>query len=410
MSTINFYPDSTPNNREALNIGIVSETFPPEVNGVARTLERMVRGLSNRGHSVHIVRPDQGADDPREHDAADRITLVPGLPLPGYRGLRMGWPAKNLLQSIWKESPPDILYVATEGPLGGAAVSIAAKLGIPVISGFHTNFQSYSSHYRAGFLKPAIYRYLKNFHNRTALTLVPTRELQSELQDAGFNSVDVMGRGIDSVLFSPKQRVESLRRSWGVDPGDPVALYVGRIAAEKNLTLALEAYKSMQEINSRTRFVLVGDGPLRADLKARHPELIFCGTHTGQSLARHYASADIFLFPSETETFGNVTLEAMASGLALIAFDYAAVREVGERGVNGLYASLGDYEGFIAAATRLVAEPELVSRLGVNAVNAVVSQDWKSIIDRFEMLLFHHRKGGVSYARLQECNVSEAVE
>jgi glycosyltransferase involved in cell wall biosynthesis len=205
MSTINFYPDSTPNNREALNIGIVSETFPPEVNGVARTLERMVRGLSNRGHSVHIVRPDQGADDPREHDAADRITLVPGLPLPGYRGLRMGWPAKNLLQSIWKESPPDILYVATEGPLGGAAVSIAAKLGIPVISGFHTNFQSYSSHYRAGFLKPAIYRYLKNFHNRTALTLVPTRELQSELQDAGFNSVDVMGRGIDSVLFSPKQ-------------------------------------------------------------------------------------------------------------------------------------------------------------------------------------------------------------
>ncbi len=370
-----------------LCIGVVTETFPPEVNGVAMTVERLIRGLIGRGHTLHLVRPHQGRGEREPATLEASITVVPGLPLPWYRGLRFGMPADHKLVRLWQRQRPDVLYVATEGPLGWSAVKQAERLRIPVISGFHTNFHAYSRHYGAGLLRAPIYRYLRRLHNRTAYTLVPTRELRDSLSESNFANVEVLGRGVDSRLFTPERRNPELRRQWGVDEADPVVLYVGRLAAEKNLPLALQAFGEMHRQNPRTRMVLVGDGPLARNLCSRHLGLILAGTQRGERLAEYYASADLFLFPSETETYGNVTAEAMASGLAVLAYDYAAAHLVIRHNENGLLARFGDATHFTAEALRLAGEPQLVAELRDNARRDALQLDWDQVVERFEELL-----------------------
>src|SRR5262249_3999508 len=219
----------------------------------------------------------------------------------------------------WSANRPDVIYIATEGPLGWAALQTARELGIAVFSGFHTSFDRYSRYYHLGWLRRWVARYLSSFHNRTQGTLVASPDLRDRLCGMGMKNVSILGRGVDSGLFNPARRSASLRRIWQASDDDVVALYVGRIAAEKNLNLAIEAYRAMRRVANGTKFIVVGDGPLRAALQEKHSDIIFYGVHQGEELARCYASADVFLFPSETETFGNVTLEAMASGLVVVA-------------------------------------------------------------------------------------------
>jgi len=362
---------------------VVTETYAPEINGVATTLEHLVSGLRARGHRVSLVRPRQRCEALRP--CADPATLlVAGIRLPGYRGLQIGLPAGAALRAAWTRSRPDAVYVATEGPLGWSALRAGAALGVPVYSGFHTNFHTYVAHYRAGWLRHAVAGYLRHFHNASAGTLVSTECLRAELAAAGFRNLGVIGRGVDSRRFDPARRSIGLRESWGASGDDLVVLYVGRLAAEKNVGLAIEAYEAMRRANTHLRFVLVGDGPLGPALRHEHPELVFAGFRTGSDLATHYASADVFLFPSETETFGNVTLEAMASGLGVIAYDYAAARVHIESGVNGLAAPAGDRGGFIAAAVKLAREPELVASMRRRARAAMEAVDWAHVVARFE--------------------------
>jgi glycosyltransferase involved in cell wall biosynthesis len=213
--------------------------------------------------------------------------------------LHIGLPAAGLLHDCWTEDRPDVVYVATEGPLGWSAVRTAQRLGIPVLSGFHTNFHSYSRHYRAGWLQHWVALYLRWFHNRTTGTLVPSIDLRDRLHACGFKNVSVLGRGVDSELFTPTRRCQALRETWGVSEHDLVVLYVGRVAPAKNLGLAIAAYRAMQRCSKQVKFVIVGDGPQRAMLQKDHPDLLFCGMHRGEQLARHYASADVFLFASK---------------------------------------------------------------------------------------------------------------
>jgi glycosyltransferase involved in cell wall biosynthesis len=354
---------------------------------VALTLARLVAGLRAQGHAVSVVRPRPhapgGAGDHREPAA----TLVRSAPVPGYAGVRVGWPAPRVLRERWTRQRPDVVYVATEGPLGWSAVRTAGRLGIPVFSGFHTNFHGYAKHYRAGWLRPVISRYLRRFHNRTAGTFVPSRDLRDQLGAQGFRNLSVLGRGVDSQLFSPDRRSASVRDSWGVSDSDLVALYVGRVAPEKNVQLAIEAYRAMQRAGRSPRFVVVGDGPLRAALQRAHPDLLFCGVQTGPRLAACYASADVFLFPSETETFGNVTLEAMASGLGVVAYDYAAARHHIEPGETGVLVRYGDRRAFVEEAAALARSPASLHRLRRQARAHAAAVDWHRVVERFEGLL-----------------------
>lgn len=366
---------------------IVTETYPPEVNGVALTLAHLVKGLRAQEYAVSVVRPRQEASDGLGYGSDPTATLVRGLPLPGCGGTQFGLPAGGLLRRSWMQHPPDVVYVATEGPLGWSAVCAARHLEIPVFSGFHTNFDSYSRYYRAGWLQPLAFRYLRSFHNRTAGTLVPSVDLRDRLQALGFKDVSLLGRGIDSQLFTPQRRCAELRRQWGVTENDLAVLSVGRVAPEKNLRLAINAYRAMQRSRDSMKFVLVGDGPLYAALQGEHPDLIFRGIRTGEQLATHYASADVFLFPSETETFGNVTLEAMASGLAVIAYNYAAAKMHMRQGETGVLVPYGDAQAFIDSAVQLVREPQALYKIRRQARAHVVSLDWPRVVERFAALL-----------------------
>ncbi len=370
----------------AHHVCVVTETFPPEINGVALTVAHLVDGLRARGHVVSIVRPEQGVHD-RMAPQNSELTLVRGVPLPGYQSLRMGWPGPRVLQREWTRRRPQVIYVATEGPLGWSAVSTARRLSIPVFSGFHTNFHAYVKHYGASRLGRPMARYLRSLHNRTAGTFVPSAALREHLHAQGFRNLHVLERGVDTRLFTPERRSETLRRSWGASPADLVVLSVGRLAAEKNVALAVDAYRAMKEVPTVRRFVLVGDGPLAPALRAAHPDLVFCGTQRGERLAVHYASADVFLFASETETFGNVTLEAMASGLGVVAYDYAAARRHITDGETGVLVPYGRAAAFIEGAERLARSPRALAAIGIQARAAVLEFDWPRVVERFEELL-----------------------
>lgn len=369
------------------HICIVTETYPPEVNGVALTLARLVDGLRVLGHDVSVVRPRQPKGDPGGVRKETTEILVPSLPLPGYSGLRFGLPAGQALWRHWSLNRPDAIYVATEGPLGWSALRIAKRLEIPVFSGFHTSFDRYSRYYHLGWLQPLVARYLYRFHNRTRGTLVASPDLRDQLRAMGMENVSILDRGVDSQLFSPARRSTQVRRAWRATDNDLVALYVGRIAAEKNLTLAVEAYRAMKRVASSVKLVIVGDGPLRASLQEKNPDIIFCGVHHGRELAQRYASADIFLFPSETETFGNVTLEAMASALVVVAFDYAAAHMHITDGESGVLVPYGDSRAFVRAAVKLVQVSRSLNDMRRQARAHAIGFDWQRVIDKFATLL-----------------------
>lgn len=370
-----------------MKICIVTETYPPEVNGVAMTISRLVTGLQQRKHQVHIIRPKQDEYDRPGCCNTPATTLVRGIAIPRYPGLRMGITRSKRLYKLWQQRRPDVIYVATEGPLGYAAVNAACKLGIPMISGFHTNFHTYTEHYNLKILKQTIFKYLRNFHNRTAATLVPNQKLASELDEMGINNVRIFSRGVDCSLFNPARRCPSLRKYWGAQPSTKVLLYVGRLAHEKNIELAIKAYRRILQTNTDCKFVLVGDGPLYSDLQRKNPDIIFCGIHRGTALAKYYASADIFLFPSETETFGNVTLEAMASGLAVLGFDYAAANMHIRHTENGFVVPFSDHQAFIEQAHTILAEAMNLADIRKQARQQAESIDWNAHIQLFENLL-----------------------
>ena len=373
-------------NVTSLHIALVSETFPPEVNGVANTLGRLCQGLRERGHRLQLVRPRQ-ADDTAPND--DQLLLTRGWPLPGYAGLQWGQSSLHKLLRRWQRNRPDVLYIATEGPLGLSALRAARRLGIPVVSGFHTNFQQYSDHYGFGLLTRLLTGYLRWFHNRSRLTLVPSPSQRLELQRRGFERLELLARGVDGQLFHPARRSAGLRAEWGLGEDEIAVLHVGRLAAEKNLQLLTRAFRQLQGDlpQQRLRLVLVGDGPLRAQLQAELPEALFCGVQRGEALAAHYASGDLFLFPSLSETFGNVVLEALASGLAVVAFDQAAAAQHIRHGHNGALATPGDEAAFIESARWLLEDPESLRRVRLNARQHAGKQGWPAIVERFESLL-----------------------
>ncbi|MFV3385715.1 glycosyltransferase family 4 protein [Pseudomonas sp. NY15364] len=374
-------------NAPSLHIALISETFPPEINGVANTLGRLVDGLRGRGHRVQLIRPRQDID--HTQDADGDLLLTRGWPLPGYPGLQWGQSSLHKLLRRWERQRPDVLYIATEGPLGLSALRAARRLAIPVVSGFHTNFQQYTGHYGIGLLTRAMTNYLRWFHNRTQLTLVPSIGQKVDLERRDFERLALLARGVDSQLFHPRRRSDALRESWGLGPDDLAVLHVGRLAAEKNLGLLVKAFKALQQAHPQRcmRLILVGDGPLRASLQAQLPEALFCGLQRGETLAEHYASGDLFLFPSLSETFGNVVLEALASSLGVVAFDQAAAAQHIHHGHNGVLARPGDEAGFCEAACELLGDAEVLRHIRLNARRHASHLSWDDIIALFEQHL-----------------------
>ena len=355
-----------------MRIAVVTETYPPEINGVALTVQTLVVGMADDGHELLLIRPHQPGVSTLPPPKPIRELLVRGAALPKYPGLRFGFPAGRALERLFAERRPHAVYVATEGPLGWSAVRTARRLGIPVATGFHTRFDSYAGAYGLGPLTSLVRFWLRRLHNASGATVVPTHELREWLEQHGFQRVRVVARGVDTNLFDPVRRSAKLRERWGLGPDGLAVIYLGRIAAEKNLELAIETFERIRDRCPGARFVWVGTGPVAESLSSRHPEYIFAGLRLGEDLAAHFASADLFLFPSLTETFGNVTLEAMASGVPTIAFDYGAARAHLRDREHGRLVAPGDATRFTDAAVALAGDAGLRRSMGAAARRAAL--------------------------------------
>lgn len=372
---------------------LVTDTYTPDINGVAGTLRKLGQALESRGHEVKVVttlEADDAGDDrlPRE--------VVPSVPLPGYPGLRIGFTTWRFMDGVIDAFHPDVLYVATETPLGISAIRAAGRRGVPVVSGFHTNFHSYLEDYHLPGLEAVAQAFLRSVHNQTRKTLTPSEDTAEALRSWGIENVGVLGRGVDTDLFSPERRDDALRQSWGAGPDQPVAIYVGRIAAEKNLPLVVKAFEAFRQTNPGAPCVFVGDGPKLKWLQAEFPDFNYAGVQTGEALARHYASADLFFFPSVSETFGNVVLEAMSCGLVAVAFDYAAPKLLMKHRENGWLAPFGDESAFLeqcAEACKAWNDQGIRSA----ARTTVRPHSWTSVVDQFE-----HELDSVSLSAMKQ--------
>lgn len=361
-----------------MKIDIVTDTFAPDINGVAMTLGKLTDGMRARGHRVHVIHTGVSAKAGESCAAA--------VPLPGYKEVRVGLPRPFELRGRWLRKRPDAIYVATESPLGKSALKAANALGIPVATGFHTNFHQYMDQYGLGGLRPVAMAYLRNFHQRADCTMTPSRDMVERLSAQGILNVSLLGRGVDAELFHPGKRCETLRSEWGARAATPVVAMVGRVAAEKNFDLAMATFERMRQAVPDVRCVVVGDGPLRVKLAERFPWIHFAGMRSGDDLAKHYASADVLLFPSETETFGNVLLEGMASGLATVSFDYAAASLHVRAGENGLKAPKGDSAGFTSLALDALSL-RVDHALRLAARESAEALGWAGVVAEFERKL-----------------------
>ncbi len=369
-----------------LRIAVVTETWPPEVNGVALTLSKLIHQLSQRQHTIQLIRPRQDKHDMGSEQAGWSEILLKGLPIPRYPQLKLGFPSKKSLVSAWRLKRPDLVHIATEGPLGWSALQAARVLRLPVTSDFRTNFHSYSKHYGIGWLSKPIVAYLRKFHNRTLCTMVPTNALKTQLQASGFDNLRVVARGVDTQLFHPGQRSQSQRAQWQANEDTLVLLSVGRLAAEKNLQLIVNTYQVLQQNKRRIQLVFAGDGPYRTQLEAECPDAIFMGMCSHAELATAYASADLFLFPSLTETFGNVTLEALASGTPVLAFDCAAASELIEDAKNGWLVQGEDAQRYVLKALEITQKPDVLRAARPHTHSSIRQWDWQEIATQVESI------------------------
>ena len=367
-------------------IALITETWPPEINGVAHSIYQLTMGLKEKGHSILLVRPSQVGVAP--DTLAEQTMLVKGYAIPRYGSLQFGEPAYARLRSFFKNHKPDIVHIVTEGPLGLAALYAAKNLGIPVTSGFHSPFHEFSKFFGLSLLLTPIIAYLRYFHNRTAITCVPSEKTVVQLKNLGIKHSTVVSRGVDIQKFNPNHRSQTLRQSWGAGEHTTVLLYVGRLSPEKKIDLVIAGYRELQAKQSfrAVRLVLVGDGPERQRLEKLGSDIIFAGMQTGEVLSQHYASADVFMFASQVETFGNVIPEAMASGLPVLAFNDAAAGQLVNSGQSGWLCPVTDesqFKQFTADLPKQIA----LQKMGKRANLGVQKMGWQCAVSEFEQVL-----------------------
>jgi glycosyltransferase involved in cell wall biosynthesis len=361
-----------------MRIALVTENFLPKIDGVTRTLATLLEHLHQQRHQAIVLAPE-GAP---AHYAGARVFGTPGLPLPMYPELRILFPPpkfKHLLERF----RPDVIHVADPMLLGAAAIFWAQRLDIPIVSSYHTNLAAYCGYFHLGALTQPTWAYRRFLHQHCQVTLCPSPSTAQQLERQGFNHLQVWPRGVNGTLFTPKRRSQAWRDHIIGNSGGKIILYVGRLSYEKNLATLLSAFRAIEAEEPDAHLVLVGDGPARHDLEhalAGHRAL-FTGYLRGEALAEAYASADLFAFPSTTETFGQAVLEALASGLPVIAYDAEGVRDLVEHNQTGLLVPHGDTDAFTRRLKTLLAHAEQRALMSVRARSAAERRTWDSVMD-----------------------------
>jgi len=379
-----------------MRISFVTDTWLPEINGVTTVLATMHRGLQRRGHTVQVVAPRYG------HDTDDPPDIVrrPSIVMPGYAYSRLALPFDRGTGRALRAFRPDIVHVVTEGPLGAAGRRFAISAQVPLVTSFHTDFPRYAAKYLGRWAVSPVRSYLRRFHAAAAATQTPSEATRLELAELGLPRALVWGRGVDSRLFSPQRRSGARREAMGA-AHRTVVLHVSRLAVEKDVDTLVASYQRAHDrLGDALCFVVAGDGPRAAAVRAALPFAIHRGFLGRPALADLYADADLFVFPSRTETCGLVVLEAMASGLPVIAANEGGVRENLRTGINGLALPGGDAAAFAAAIEELAVDGQQRHAMGQAARAFAVARDWERELDALEPLYASARAGSPTRGRV----------
>jgi len=364
-----------------VRIAFVTDTYTPQVNGVTTVLRRIVELLSHSGHRAVVVAPAYPGDARR----VETELRVPSLPFPPYPDIRLSVPRTRRVAQWLDGFRPDLVHVVTEGPLGLVGRRYAQRRGLPLATSFHTNFAQYSRDYGLGRLEPLVWRWLVWFHRPAVLVHTPGEAVRAELARRGIARVRVWGNGVDTARFDHRRREPALRQRLGVAFGAALVLHVGRLAPEKNLETLIAAWTlAHEQLGDAATFVFAGEGPVARRCAAAMPWALHLGFLDVNLLATLYASADLCVLPSRTETCGLVALEAMASGLPVVAADAGGFRESVANGVTGFLVPPDDIRGFASAIARLVLDADLRHRMSEDARLAAVA---RSVDDENERLL-----------------------
>jgi glycosyltransferase involved in cell wall biosynthesis len=361
-----------------LRLALFTDTYPPQINGVAPTLARLVKAVETRGGAVRVVTvsdPDATSDP--------QVERWPSIPLWVYPQLQMAAPRRDKALDLIEKWKPNLIHSTTEFGVGLGGLFGAREKRVPFVSSYHTHFTAYLRHYNLSVLDAIGWPYLRWFHNAGRMTWAPSEIVRRELEGNGFRNTRVWSRGVDPNQFHPKFRSNELRKQLGVAEGGLLAIYVGRLAPEKGIHVALEGMRQVMERNgSKVSFALAGHGPDEARCRATAPPgTVFMGRLTGRALSEFYASGDIFVFPSITETFGNVVLEAMSSHLALVAPDEGATTELATT-ETALQFTAQNPAALADRVERLVNDAALRRRLADAAVAVATTRTWDAVFDR----------------------------
>ncbi len=371
-----------------MRIALFTDTYLPTVNGVARTLGSLVAHAADRGHEIGLVTP---AVSPTPAPGTVFHHQLPGVSLPMYPELQLAWPLDRVGRGQLEAFHPDLVHAATESTVGWSGRAWALQTGVPLVTSFHTDWPAYLAGYGFGGLENPVWHALQLFHGAARMTFCPSTSTRDQLLRWGFrHAVRIWSRGVDTDFFSPARRREEVRRELA--PGaEKILLYVGRLAPEKRLDVLLKAFPLIRAgFGPGVFLAVVGDGPWKEELEADAPEgVVFLGYRTGIPLAEAYAAADLFAFPSDTETFGNVVAEALASGLPVVAPARGGVVDSVIPGRTGLLVPPRDPEAFAAAALALLEDEDLRAALGRGARALALERRWEAVLD---LLLADYRE------------------
>lgn len=381
-----------------LRVALFTGNYNHIRDGVSLTLNRLVKYLEEQNIPVMVFAPS--IDNP-PIDHYGELVVTPSIPMllvPGRTEYRIATHLSKKAKKKLEEFNPTLVHVATPDGLGIGAAKWAKKHNLPRVTSYHTHFLSYASYYKWYLypIVPVVMRIFDWFYRQFSQTYVPTQSMIDELKKIGIpGNMKIWARGIDLDLFNPEKRDMEWRRKVGFADDDIVVTFVSRLVWEKELRTYIDSVKNLKKINPKVRAMVVGDGPAREEAESLLPEAHFTGFATGEDLARAYASSDVFLFPSHTETFGNVTLEAMASGLPCIVADAIGSKSLVDDGVNGYHAEKESVEDFTSKLKLVIEDEE--KRLAMAAKSREMAMDYQwdkingGLVENYREALQNHK-------------------
>ncbi|WP_088066451.1 glycosyltransferase family 4 protein [Gottfriedia luciferensis] len=362
-----------------MRIAIFTDTYIPQVNGVAKTLNRFTNYLKDHGHSYHVFAPeDNGICSTKD------VTRLKAVPFKIYPECKISFPNLSKMKKTLKEFNPDIIHIATPFTIGLSGLHIAKKMKIPLVASYHTNFDHYLEYYNLTFLENILWKYLDWFHKPTQKIFVPSNDTLNHLVTKGFNNVSIWTHGVDCSIFQPVANNDEIKQKYNITSKYTIC-FVGRIAPEKDLeTLSKIINYTKQRFGKKLTWLIVGDGPKKEEMmnKTGTNQIIYTGYLQKKELVEIYSMSDLMVFPSDTETFGNVVLEAMACGTPVIGASAGGVRNIIRDYSTGILCEPKNTSSFCQAIEDCLHETEMLKRMSKKARDYALTQDWNSIFNK----------------------------